>query len=120
MAEQLDLIVIGAVSAARDGAMKAQRQYGARVALVESTRWGGSCPNVACKPTKAYLVVADLVRDINDVAGKLGIEVGAATIDLAKVKARKDRLVVPRETWMERLHGADHETFEGVGSFLDA
>jgi mercuric reductase len=119
MSQHFDLIVLGSGSGARDGANKAHSEYGAEVALVENTRWGGSCPNVACKPTKAYLVVADLVRDINDVAAKLGIEVGAATIDLAKVKARKDRLVVPKETWMERLHGADHETFEGVGSFLD-
>jgi mercuric reductase len=119
MSQHFDLIVLGSGSGARDGANKAHSEHGAQVALVESTRWGGSCPNVACKPTKAYLVVADLVRDINDVAGKLGIEVGAAMIDLARVKAHKDRLVVPRETWMERLDGAGHETFEGVGSFLD-
>ena len=50
-----DLIVLGAGSAARDGAGKAAREHGARVAIVESTRWGGSCPNVACRPTKAYL-----------------------------------------------------------------
>ena len=53
-----DLIVLGSGSAARDGAAKAVQLCDASVALVESTRWGGSCPNVACKPTKAYLVVA--------------------------------------------------------------
>ena len=53
-----DLIVLGSGSAARDAAAKAVQQCDASVALVESTRWGGSCPNVACKPTKAYLVVA--------------------------------------------------------------
>ena len=120
MSKHFDLIVLGSGSGARDGANKARSEYGAEVALVESTRWGGSCPNVACKPTKAYLVVADLVRDVNDVAGTLGIEVGAAAVELAKVKARKDRLIVSSETWMERLHGAGHESFEGVGSFVDA
>ena len=74
--EHYDLIVLGAGSAARDGAAKAASKYGAKVALVESTRWGGSCPNVACKPTKAYLVVAELVHDVNELAGTLGIEVG--------------------------------------------
>jgi len=53
MAEQFDLIVIGAGSAARDAAKKAVDDYGARVAMVERERWGGGCPNVACKPTKA-------------------------------------------------------------------
>ena len=71
-----DLIVLGSGSAARDGAAKAAQLCDASVALVESTRWGGSCPNVACKPTKAYLVVAELMHDINVLAGKLGIEVG--------------------------------------------
>ncbi len=119
MTQQFDLIVLGSGSGARDGANKAAKEYGARVALVESTRWGGSCPNVACKPTKAYLVAAELAHDIDALAGKLGIEVGPATTDLAKVKARKDSLVVPKETWMERLHGAGHATFNGWGAFLD-
>jgi pyruvate/2-oxoglutarate dehydrogenase complex dihydrolipoamide dehydrogenase (E3) component len=34
-----DLVVFGSGSAARDAA--------AKVAEIESTRWGGSCPNVA-------------------------------------------------------------------------
>ena len=83
-----DLIVLGSGSAARDGAATAAQLCDASVALVESTRWGGSCPNVACKPTKAYLVVAELMHDINVLAGKLGIEVGPGRIDLARVKAR--------------------------------
>jgi mercuric reductase len=119
MRQHFDLIVLGSGSGARDGASRAHSEYGAKVALVESTRWGGSCPNVACKPTKAYLVVADLVRDINDVAGKLGIDVGPSAVDLGRVKARKDSLIVPKETWMERLHSAGHDSFVGIGSFLD-
>src|SRR5688500_1562086 len=91
--EQFDLIVLGSGSAARDAAKKAATEYGARVALIERERWGGSCPNVACKPTKAYLVAADLVHDINNLADVLGIEVGEARADLAKVKARKDELI---------------------------
>jgi pyruvate/2-oxoglutarate dehydrogenase complex dihydrolipoamide dehydrogenase (E3) component len=38
-----DLIVIGAGSAARDGANRAAREHGAKVALIERERWGGSC-----------------------------------------------------------------------------
>jgi mercuric reductase len=120
MNRHFDLIVLGSGSGARDGANKARDEFGAEVALIESTRWGGSCPNVACKPTKAYLVAAELAHDVNTLAGKLGIEVGAARANLARVKARKDELVVPKETWMERLHGAGHATFDGFGSFVDA
>ena len=46
-ADHYDLIVLGAGSAARDGAGKAAREFGAHVALVEHRLWGGSCPNVA-------------------------------------------------------------------------
>jgi len=118
--ERYDLIVLGAGSAARDGAAKAMKKYGAKVALVESARWGGSCPNVACKPTKAYLVVAELMRDINQIAGKLGIEVGSARIDMARVKARKDSLKKPQPKWVEDLNGAGFDTYEGEATLLDA
>nr|MDP9491125.1 FAD-dependent oxidoreductase [Actinomycetota bacterium] len=119
MTQQFDLIVLGSGSGARDGANKAAKEYGARVALVESTRWGGSCPNVACKPTKAYLVAAELAHDIETLAEKLGIEVGPSRTNLARVKARKDSLIVPKETWMERIQGMDHATFDGYGAFVD-
>ena len=119
MKQHFDLIVLGSGSGARDGANKAHDEFGADVALVESTRWGGGCPNVACKPTKAYLTVADLTHDINTIAGKLGIEVGPARAELPRVKAWKDQLVVPQDVWIDRLHDAGHETFAGSGAFLD-
>ena len=117
--ERYDLIVLGAGSAARDGAAKAVSRHGAKVALVESTRWGGSCPNVACKPTKAYLVVAELVHEVNGLAGKLGIQVGPAEIDLARVKARKDSLKKPQPKWVEDLNGAGFETHSGEAALVD-
>jgi mercuric reductase len=119
MNEQFDLIVLGSGSGARDGANMARKEFGARVALVENTRWGGSCPNVACKPTKAYVVVADLAHDINTLAVKLGIEVGEARANLARIKARKDELITSRDVWIERLRSAGHEPFDGTGAFLD-
>jgi pyruvate/2-oxoglutarate dehydrogenase complex dihydrolipoamide dehydrogenase (E3) component len=115
-----DLIVLGSGSAARDGAAKAAQQYDATVALVESTRWGGSCPNVACKPTKAYLVVAELVRDVNELGNKLGLEVGQARVDLARVKARKDSLKKPQPKWVEDLKGAGFDTYEATAELVDA
>lgn len=119
MNRHFDLIVLGSGSGARDGANKARKEFGAEVALVESTRWGGGCPNVACKPTKAYLVAAELNHEINTLADALGIEVGPARANLARVKERKDRLIVGRDTWMERLAEAGHTPFDGVGSFVD-
>jgi mercuric reductase len=117
--EHYDLIVIGAGSAARDGARKAATEYGARVALVEHRVWGGSCPNTACTPTKAYLVAAELAHRINTLAGRIGIDVGSATVDLARVKARKDSLRKPQPRWVEDLRAAGFDTYEGTASFVD-
>jgi pyruvate/2-oxoglutarate dehydrogenase complex dihydrolipoamide dehydrogenase (E3) component len=116
--KRYDLIVLGSGSAARDAAAKAVQQCDASVALVESTRWGGSCPNVACKPTKAYLVVAELFHDLNRLAEKLGIDVGPARLDLARVKARKDTLKKGDERWMADLQGAGFDTYDGEAELL--
>jgi mercuric reductase len=120
MSKHFDLIVLGAGSAARDGARKAAGDYGAKVALVESTRWGGGCPNVACKPTKAYLVVAELLHDVNELAETMGLEVGPARADLARIKARKDALKKPPEKWVEELNERGFETFDGEATLADA
>jgi mercuric reductase len=118
--EHYDLIVLGAGSAARDAAAKAARNYGAEVAMVERTRWGGSCPNVACQPTKAYLVAAELVHDINTLADAVGIDVGPASADLARVWQRKESLKRTQESWVETLRGAGFETIMGEAGFVDA
>jgi mercuric reductase len=118
--ESFDLIVIGAGSAARVGAERAARDHGARVAMIERERWGGSCPNVACRPTKAYLVAAELGHDINTLAARLGLEVGPARADLARVKARKDSVLSTQAQWQKRLEKAGYELVEGVASFEDA
>src|SRR5919204_3654949 len=118
--EHYDLIVIGAGSAARDGAGKGAREHGAKVALIERERWGGSCPNVACTPTKAYLVAAELMHDINHLANELGIEVGQAHANLEQVRARKETLKKPQPQWVEDLEAGGFATYPGEASLVDA
>jgi mercuric reductase len=118
--DRFDLVVLGAGSAARDGAGRAATEYDAKVALVESTRWGGACPNVACKPTKAYLVVAELLHDVNALAEKMGLDVGPARADFGRIKARKDALEKPQEKWVEELNDAGFETFDGEAALAGA
>jgi mercuric reductase len=116
--EHYDLIVIGAGSASRDGARKAAEAYGARVAMAERTRWGGSCPNVACKPTKAYVVAAELLRDVRTLGPKIGLE-APVRADLARVRAWKETLRKPQEKWRAEL-SERYETLAGEASFVDA
>jgi pyruvate/2-oxoglutarate dehydrogenase complex dihydrolipoamide dehydrogenase (E3) component len=120
MSERFDLIVIGGGSAARDAANKAARDHGARVALVEKERWGGSCPNIACKPTKAYVVAAEIAHDVNVLAPTIGVDAGPATVDLARVYSWKESLKKPQAKWVEDLQAQGLATYTGVAKLLDA
>ena len=120
MSERFDLIVIGGGSAARDGAGQAARRHGARVALVERERWGGSCPNVACTPTKAYVVAAELVHDVNALAPRIGVEAGPARAELGRVRAWKETIKRTQEEWVEGLQAAGFATYTGEASLVDA
>ena len=120
MSDRFDLIVIGGGSAARDGANMAARQHDAHVALIEKERWGGSCPNIACTPTKAYVVAAELAHDVNELAPKIGIETGPAKVDLARVYARKESLKKPQEKWVEDLGAQGFTTYTDEATIVDA
>ena len=119
MADSFDLIVLGAGSAAREAATHAATQHGASVAIVERERWGGQCPNVACKPTKQYTVAGDLLRDLR-AAADLGLETSPVSFDLARLKARKDWLVGPQSRWRQRFVDAGYEVLDGEAAFVDA
>jgi mercuric reductase len=119
MTSDFDLIVLGGGSAGRDAANTASRDHGARVAIVENTRWGGSCPNVACKPTKAYLVAADLIRDLRTLGPDLGLPAPPERADLALIRAWKDTLRKSQEKWIEDLRASGFETVSGAATFED-
>src|SRR2546428_14195357 len=102
-ADNYDLIVLGAGSAARDAAGKASREHGARVAMVERTRWGGSCPNVACRPTKAYLVAAELMHDVRHHSAERGIDLPAPSIDLVRTGKWKNSPRRAQGSWAAGL-----------------
>ena len=119
MPERFDLLVLGSGSAARDAANTA-RDHGARVALIERERWGGSCPNVACTPTKAYLVAAELAHDANHLAARIGVDTSPARVDLARVLAWKESIKKTQEQWVADLRADGFATFDGEASLVDA
>ena len=120
MTDRFDLIVIGGGSAARDGANMAAHEHGARVALIEKERWGGSCPNVACTPTKAYVVAAELTHDVNALAPRIGVEAGPATVDMARLYAWKEALKKPQQKWVEDLSDQGFTPYTGEATLVDA
>jgi mercuric reductase len=116
--ERFDLIVLGSGSGARDAALKAKREYGANVAAVERERWGGSCPNVACRPTKAYLSAAELFHDIEVEAAVRGIRVSKPELDIARLRAWKDSIRRDQEGWIQLLN-EQHTIVPGEATFVD-
>jgi dihydrolipoamide dehydrogenase len=93
MAEQFDVVVIGAGPAGYVCAIRAA-QLGLKVALVEKhSALGGTCLNVGCIPSKALLESSHHYHRAGHGLAKHGITVGKVTLDLAAMLARKDAVV---------------------------
>lgn len=92
MGDRFDALVIGSGQAGNP-LTRRLAEAGRRVAIVERKRFGGTCLNVGCIPTKAWVASARAVHAIRT-ADALGVSVaGAVTVDMARIKARKDRIV---------------------------
>ncbi|RIL05631.1 MAG: dihydrolipoyl dehydrogenase [Proteobacteria bacterium] len=91
-ARRADVVVLGAGPGGYTAAFRAA-DLGRRVVLVEKyAALGGVCLNVGCIPSKALLHVADVLASARHLADA-GIEFGAPRIDLAKLRAHKERVV---------------------------
>ena len=89
--QHYDAVVIGAGQAGVPLA-KALAKAGRRTALIESTHVGGTCVNEGCTPTKTMVAsarVAYLARRGAD----YGVHTGPVTVDLARVRQRKQAIV---------------------------
>src|SRR5687768_4860290 len=120
MVTTFDALIIGTGQA---GPALAARLSGAgmKVAVVEKHKFGGTCVNDGCTPTKA-MVASAYAAHMARRAGEYGVLVeGNPRIDMKRVKARKDEIVRNStkgvEKWMRGLTGAKvyrgHARFTG-------
>jgi len=92
MSTPFDAIVIGSGQA---GPFLAARlaEAGWKTALVEREHLGGTCVNDGCVPTKT-LIASARAAHVARRAAQYGVHVGGpVSVDMAAVKARKDRVV---------------------------
>jgi glutathione reductase (NADPH) len=116
-----DLFVIGGGS----GGVRASRmaaQAGARVALAEESRMGGTCVIRGCIPKKLFVYASQFAEDFHDAAG-FGWTVGKTTFDWPTLIANKDTEIARLEALYTRnvlAAGvkifADRAVFEGPHS----
>ena len=121
MATTYDAIVIGTGQA---GPSLAARLAGAgmKTAIVERKRFGGTCVNNGCIPTKT-LVASARAAHVARHAGDYGVRIGSAIhVDMKKVKERKDAVVRRSNEGVENwLKGTENLTvYEGHARFAGA
>jgi pyruvate/2-oxoglutarate dehydrogenase complex dihydrolipoamide dehydrogenase (E3) component len=101
MTLQFDAIVVGTGQA---GPALAARLSGAgmKVAVIEKAKFGGTCVNDGCTPTKT-LIASAYAAHLAYRAADYGVELpGAPRVDMRRVKARKDSVVAASATNIEK------------------
>ncbi len=89
--EQYENLVIGSGEAGKFLAWNLAKQ-GQKTVVIERSMIGGSCPYVACLPSKNVIYSAKAVSLIDPVKG-LGVVTGTMTVDMAGVARRKRSMV---------------------------
>jgi len=121
MTQRFDAIIIGTGQA---GPALAARLSGAgmKVAIIERGRFGGTCVNTGCIPTKTLVASAYAAR-LAQRAAEYGVMIdGPVTVDMARVKARKDEISGRSSQGVEQwVRGLEHCTvFQGHARFESA
>jgi dihydrolipoamide dehydrogenase len=90
--QQFDTLVIGAGPGGYVAAIRAA-QLGGRIGIVEKQYIGGTCLNVGCIPSKAWLHIAQVYAGFSELE-KMGIQVAQPPkIDMQTAVAYKDKVV---------------------------
>ncbi len=98
---EFDLVVIGAGS----GGVRAARvaaELGARVAVIESGKFGGTCVNLGCVPKKLLVHGAEFAQELADSRG-FGWSTAVPPFDWPTLIARKDAEIARLNAVYQRL-----------------
>ena len=115
--QAFDLIVLGGGSGGLATAQRAA-EHGARVALFEPARLGGTCVNVGCVPKKVMWNAAEIARAIEAAPG-YGFDLRLGGHDWAKLKRGRDAYVHKLNGIYERnLERKGIVTLRAAGRFM--
>ncbi len=91
MADSFDVVIVGGGPGGYVAALRAA-QLGARTAIVEKDRLGGTCTIRGCIPTKAMLQSSELYHALRDGAA-FGVEASGISFNMQAANQRRDKVV---------------------------
>lgn len=109
MTEHFDFLSIGGGSGGLAAARRAAK-HGAKAAVIEAARLGGTCVNVGCVPKKVMWNAANLSWGLHH-AADYGFRVEGCTLDWSDLHRR-------REEYIQRLNGIYDRNLEREGVTL--
>lgn len=118
MEQHFDLLCIGGGSGGIACARRAA-EYGARVAVIEEARLGGTCVNVGCVPKKYFFYAAEHAEKRCD-AALYGFVQAAEGFDWQVFKQKRDvQIARLNHIYADNLARAQVTLIEGRGEFID-
>ena len=116
-AEQFEVLILGSGQGGKLLAWHMARS-GRRTVVVERRWIGGSCPNIACLPSKNEIWSARVAHLVHH-AAQFGTATGPVATDMAKVRQRK-RDMVNREIdfHLQQYKSTGAELIMGTGRFV--
>jgi pyruvate/2-oxoglutarate dehydrogenase complex dihydrolipoamide dehydrogenase (E3) component len=119
MSKSFDAIVIGTGQSGPFLALKLAKA-GQSVAIIERGRFGGTCVNTGCIPTKA-MVASARAAYMAKRGADFGVNIaGGISMDMKRVKARKDEISGASRTAVEKglTSAANCSVFRGHARFV--
>lgn len=119
MTKLYDYLVIGGGSGGIASARRAA-QYGAKVALIEHGRLGGTCVNVGCVPKKVMWNTAR-IAEVLEHARNYGFDVDVKGFEWATIKTARDAYVAKlNDIYQNNLDDSGVENILGQGRFVNS
>lgn len=115
--EEFDLVILGGGTGSTVAAWTFAGE-GKRVAVVDRKYIGGSCPNIACLPSKNIIHSAKIASYMRR-SKEFGIARDGFTIDMSGVRERKRKMVTGlNKTYLENYRNTGAEFILGAGRFI--
>ncbi len=115
--DKYEILVLGSGEAGKYLAWTMAKE-GRRTALVERRWLGGSCPNIACLPSK-NLIHSAKVASLARRGPEFGVEIDSLRINMAGVQLRKREMVEGlHQLHAERFAASGVELMMGEGRFV--